>query len=182
MRDMKHIEQDKIKQILIHLGRKAVKTLKRKIIEEMPQSKTPRLPYEEHLKLWNDMKIKEKIRRGLSNDIISERSKVSPATVGRIFSRNIEKDIKYSTIYAIDSVLPTDETTVLTPDAALLVSTFEAEAAKIREDAAREADLYRARIADLERKIAALEAQAVEMKALIATRGDFIKKLIDKID
>lgn len=151
--------------------------MKRKVFEEMPTSIGPEISFSERLARWCEEKRKAKDRLGYSNDYVAEKTGVSLATIGRIMAGNMDKDIRWSTVIALDRLLPSPEKDApgIPPDVAQMIKAFEAEAARIREDAAREIALYKD-------KIAALEAQAAEMKALIATRGDFIKKLIDKID
>ena len=151
--------------------------MKRKVFEETQLILEPEVVFAERLAKWCEAKRKKKDELGLSNDQVAEKTKVSQATIGRIMAGNMDKDIRWSTVIALDRLLPSPgkDAPGIPPDVAQMIKAFEVEAAQIREDAAREISLYKD-------KIAALEAQAVEMKALIATRGDFIKKLIDKID
>lgn len=151
--------------------------MKRKKFEEKPASIGPGISFSERLARWCDEKRKAKDRLGYSNDDVSEKTGVSLSTIGRIMAGNMDKDIRWSTVIALDSLLPSPGKGApgIPPDVAQMIKAFEAEAAQIREDAAREIALYK-------EKIAALEMQAVEMKTLITTRGDVIKKLIDKID
>ena len=154
---------------------KAVKTVKRKVFEESQLILEPEVVFAERLAKWCEAKRKKKDELGLSNDYVAEKTKVSQATIGRIMSGSMDKDIRWSTVIAVDRLLPTEKPPAVSIDLASLVAAFEAEAARIREDAAREIALYKD-------KIAALEAQAAEMKALITMRGEIINKLIDKID
>ena len=159
------------------MGRKAVKNVKRKVFEEIPANIGPEISFSERLAKWCEEKRKAKDRIGYSNDYVSERAGVSLATIGRIMAGNMDKDIRWSTVIALDRILPGPEKDAheIQPDVAQMIKAFEAEAARIREDAAREIALYKD-------KIAALEEQAAEMKALITMRGEIINKLIDKID
>ena len=151
--------------------------MKRKVFEEKAASVGPEISFSERLARWCDEKRKAKDRLGYSNDDVAEETGVSLSTIGRIMAGNMDKDIRWSTVIALDRLLPSPgkDAPGIPPDVAQMIKAFEAEAAQIREDAAREISLYK-------EKIAALEAQAVEMKTLITTRGDIIKKLIDKID
>lgn len=151
--------------------------MKRKVFEEKPENIGAETAFAERLARWCDEKRKAKDRLGYSNDDVAEETGVSTSTIGRIMAGNMDKDIRWSTVIALDRLLPSPgkDAPGIPPDVAQMIKAFEVEAAHIREDAAREIALYKD-------KIAALEAQASEMKTLITTRGDFIKKLIDKID
>ena len=159
----------------------------------------PRTTSVEDLDRWCELMRGFKEWKGLTNDEIADESGVSLTTVSKIMSGNVEKDIRWNTVRSIERVLIGPGGLYPCPLAAQDVEavksvelkdmqlkqlqevltgiheSYNDEIIKVREDAAREIALYKD-------KIAALEMQAVEMKTLITTRGDIIKKLIDKID
>ena len=142
--------------------------MKRKVFEESQLTTEPEVAFADRLSRWCEAKRKKKDELGLSNDYVAEKTKVSQATIGRIMSGSMDKDIRWSTVIAVDRLLPTEKPATASVDLTSLVAAFEAEAAQIREDAAREIALYKDDIAKLE--------------ALVKKRGEYIDRLIDKIN
>ena len=157
----------------------------------------PRTSSVDSIERWCELMRSFKDRWGYTNEYVAEESKVSLTTISRIMAGNVEKDIRWSTVRAVERVLighgsqypcplaardpeavavatmKDEQLKQLQETLAGIHASYKEEIAMVREDAAREIALYR-------EKIAALEAQAVEMKTLIMTRGRYIEKLIDK--
>lgn len=148
--------------------------MKRKVFEDIPVSLEPEIPFTDRLNCWCEEKRKAKDRLGYSNDYVAQKTGVSSATIGRIMARNMDKDIRWSTIVALDRILPSENSTSeLSKDISKVIAAFEVELAHVRDDAAREVALYKD-------KISVLEVQIAELKVLVAARGRMMEKLIDK--
>lgn len=107
--------------------------MKRKIIEHVLESE-PLAPFSKTLSKWCMEKRKTKDALGLSNEYIAEKTGISLTTVGRIIAGNVDKDIRWSTVAAMDWLLPTQTAGISTEAVATLASTFQTEMEKVRAD------------------------------------------------